>query len=445
MNNLMKTAQIFFGRVWNSLTQPHPSLTDIAEQRFARLASSFLLTILALSIIGVIVRIPRLGLVEAFLGPFASAIGVLFIAYLISRSQWYRGAVFLFSLSFSALGYLNMIQQGNQVDFGTQALIYVPLSLIVASSFLSAPAVFLLVGLNVGAYFSIQAFGITLPENIGAQTGMITIIGLVLMLLANFRNNIERIRLAEIQSTNRELETLTVSLEQRVAARTRDLAIVAEVGTATSTILETDRLLQEVVNLTKERFSLYHSHIYLLDEAGENLVLASGAGEVGRTMVAEKRSIPLSREQSLVARAARERQGVTVNDVTLAPDFLPNPLLPETRSELAVPMLVGGNVIGVFDIQSEQAGRFTEADISVQTTLAAQVATSVQNVRQFERSKAQADLESMVNAIGQKIQRAASVEEVLQTAARELGTALGASRVSANIQSARVGNITGEN
>ena len=246
-------------------------------------------------------------------------------------------------------------------------------------------------------------------------------------------------------SMTSQLQETLGSLEQRVADRTKALATVAEVGTATSTILETERLLQAVVDLTKERFSLYHSHIYLLDEAGENLVLASGAGEVGRTMVAEKRFIPLSREQSLVARAARERKGVTVNDVTLASDFLPNPLLPDTRSELAVPMIVGGNVIGVFDIQSEQAGRFTEADISVQTTLAAQVATSVQNVRQFERSKAQADLETLVNAIGQKIQRASSVEEVLQTAARELGLAVGATRVSANIQSARVGNITGEN
>ncbi len=232
--------------------------------------------------------------------------------------------------------------------------------------------------------------------------------------------------------TDQLRETLS-GLEQRVADRTKDLATVAEVGTATATILETDRLLQEVVELTKERFKLYHSHIYLLDQAGENLVLASGAGEPGRQMVAEKRSIPLDREQSLVARAARERKGVIVNDVTEAPDFLPNPLLPDTRSELAVPMIVGGNVIGVFDVQSDQVGRFTDSDINIQTTLAAQVATSIQNVRSFEQSKAQADLESLVNSIGQKIQRATSVDETLQTAIREIGLALGASRVSANI------------
>lgn len=231
------------------------------------------------------------------------------------------------------------------------------------------------------------------------------------------------------------LQEILTSLEQRVAARTRDLEIVAEVGTATATILESKKLLQEVVDLTKERFHLYHSHIYLLDEKGENLVLTAGAGEPGRIMVAEGRSIPLGREQSLVARAAREGLGVTVNDVTQAPDFLPNPLLPDTRSELAVPMIAGGKVIGVFDIQSEQVGRFMESDVNIQTTLAAQLAVSIQNVRSFEHSKRQADFETQINLIGQKIQRATSIEETLQTAIRELGTATGASRVKASIQS----------
>jgi putative methionine-R-sulfoxide reductase with GAF domain len=235
-------------------------------------------------------------------------------------------------------------------------------------------------------------------------------------------------------SMTSQLQETLQGLEQRFAARTRDLAIVAEVGTATATILESKRLLQEVVDLTKERFHLYHSHIYLLDEKGENLVLTAGAGEPGRMMVSEGRSIPLDREQSLVARAARERKGVTVNDVTQAPDFLPNPLLPDTRSELAVPMIVGDKVIGVFDIQSEQVGRFTDSDVNIQTTLAAQVAVSIQNVRSFEQAKRQAEIESLANAIGQKIQRSSSVEDTLQIAVRELGMAIGAARVKVNIE-----------
>ena len=188
-------------------------------------------------------------------------------------------------------------------------------------------------------------------------------------------------------SMARQLKEIFSTLEQRVADRTRALSSVAEVSTAASTILETDKLLQQVVDLSKDRFNLYHSHIYLLNEAGDTLVLTSGAGEPGRKMVAEGRSIPLDREQSLVARAAREKKGVTVNDVTQAPDFLPNPLLPDTRSELAVPMMVGEQVIGVFDVQSDVVGRFTDADIAVQTTLASQVASAVQNARLYTQAE----------------------------------------------------------
>ena len=273
-------------------------------------------------------------------------------------------------------------------------------------------------------------------ENIVITSVMVVIIGFLFQfVISRLQSALDEARKneSELQISNRELEDIRISLEKRVADRTRDLEIVAEVGTATSTILDVKSLLQEVVNLTKERFNLYHSHIYLLDEAGENLVLASGAGEPGRQMVAEGRFIPLNRAQSLVARAAREQAGVTVNDVTQAPDFLPNPLLPDTRSELAVPMIVGGRVIGVFDVQSDVVGRFTESDINIQSTLAAQVATSIQNVRSFEQSKIQAEFETLVNTIGQKIQRATSVEDTLQTAIRELGSALGATRVKATL------------
>jgi PAS domain S-box-containing protein len=193
--------------------------------------------------------------------------------------------------------------------------------------------------------------------------------------------------LNEARKNERELQELSVSLEQRVADRTKVLTTVAEISSAASTILETDKLLQQVVDLTKERFDFYHAHIYLLNDASDTLVLAAGAGEPGRQMVAEKRSIPLDRVQSLVARAARERKGVTVNDVTQTPDFLPNLLLPDTHSELAVPMIVGENVIGVFDVQSEVIGRFTDADIAVQTTLASQVASAVQNSHLYKQAE----------------------------------------------------------
>jgi GAF domain-containing protein/HAMP domain-containing protein len=209
---------------------------------------------------------------------------------------------------------------------------------------------------------------------------------------------------------------------QKIAA---DMGVVANVGIATSTITDATLLLQEVVDLAKKSFRLYHAHIYLLNEAGDVLELTSGAGEVGRQMVSEKRSIPLDSEQSLVARAARTHEGVVVNDVTTAPDFLPNPLLPDTRAEMAVPMLVAGKVIGVLDVQSENVNRFTDVDVSIKTTLASQVAVALQNARSFSQTQRQVERETALNLITQKIQSATTIEAALQVTARELGHALG--------------------
>ena len=114
--------------------------------------------------------------------------------------------------------------------------------------------------------------------------------------------------------------------------------------------------------------------------------------------------------------------------------WLPNPLLPETLSEAAIPISSGSQVLGVLDVQHNQVNGLQEDDLSLLQSLAGQVAISWQNARSFEQSKAQAEVETMANLIGQKIQRASSLDEVLQTAAREVGLALGAARVSASLQ-----------
>jgi PAS domain S-box-containing protein len=168
-----------------------------------------------------------------------------------------------------------------------------------------------------------------------------------------------------------------------VARRASELETVAKVSATTSTVLDPDNLLQSVVDLTKERFNIYHAHIYQTDAAQQKLLLAAGAGEVGRKMAAEGHAIPLNAKKSLVARAARKRQVVIVSDVQQEAGYLPNPLLPETHSEMAVPMIVGDNVLGVFDVQSEKVNGFTQEDAGIYATLAAQVAVALQNARLY--------------------------------------------------------------
>ena len=198
--------------------------------------------------------------------------------------------------------------------------------------------------------------------------------------------------------------TERVLREAEVEKRASELETVAEVSTASSTILEPDKLLTQVVELTKANFGLYHAHIYLLNEAGDTLVLAAGAGEPGAQMVAQGWQIAANSETSLVARAARTHEGVIVNDVQEAPDFLANPLLPDTRSELAVPLIAGERVLGVLDVQSDEVGHFTQQDITIQTTLAGQIATALQNA-QFvdEVAESQRMLQTVMNSLPESI------------------------------------------
>ena len=180
-----------------------------------------------------------------------------------------------------------------------------------------------------------------------------------------------------LERVTEQSETLTVFTTQ--------LRTASEIARQAGGVLDPEQLLQQVVELMQSRFGLYHAHIYVLDEATAQLTIHAGSGEVGRVLREEGHAIPLDREKSLVARAAREQKPVLVKDTTLESDFMPNPLLPQTRSELSVPLVAGGRVLGVLDMQDDQAGRFSESDVDTFTTLAGQIAIALQNASLFEQ------------------------------------------------------------
>ena len=214
-----------------------------------------------------------------------------------------------------------------------------------------------------GSRVKISAVGVPIKDERG-----LVVSGLALFSDVTARKNAER-----------EREQLLLQLAKRAV----ELETVSQVSADASQVLEVEQLLQTVVDLTKDRFALYHAHVYLFDPATATLVLRAGSGEVGRQMVAEGRSIPLSREQSLVARAARTRRPVVINDVTSTPSFLPHRLLPNTRSELAVPLVVGTTVLGVLDVQDTRIDHFTPEEERIYAILASQIAVAVQNANLY--------------------------------------------------------------
>jgi GAF domain-containing protein/HAMP domain-containing protein len=196
------------------------------------------------------------------------------------------------------------------------------------------------------------------------------------------RNEIGLLAMA-FNSMTAQLREFIGSLEERIAARTERLEIVATLSERLSAILKVEELLKEVVIQIRDRFGYYHAHIYLLDEKRENLVVTAGTGEAGAQMKARGHSIDLDAPTSLVARAARTGEIVRVDNVREAVDWLPNPLLPDTYSEMAVPIILEGQVVGVLDVQQDRIAGLDETDASLLRTVANQVAVAIRNARLF--------------------------------------------------------------
>jgi nitrate/nitrite-specific signal transduction histidine kinase len=220
----------------------------------------------------------------------------------------------------------------------------------------------------------------------------------------------------------RKLRDRIGTLEHHAAERTKALAVFHDISRI-STLPDEKRLAAEAAERVKNAFHYYKVQIYFLDEAGENLILAGGTGKAGQTLSED--GYKVSRGEGPAGRAAESNTVVLVGDTTRDGAGRPNSLLPKIKSEIAIPIAAGDEVLGVLDVQQNIVDGVTQADAELLQPIADQVAVSVRSARLLARVWLQAERNDPIAFLGQKIRQTTAVDDALRVTARELGRVLG--------------------
>ncbi len=383
-------------RLTRWLLEPSVSVVETAERRQARLLAGFLLILGMLTIIGTVIP-PVMGMVNPLEDPFSMMMGgtaILFvIAYILSRTARYIWGAVLTSLTLAALPFALSIARE---DFDPTRLPsvfgWLILSLIVASIFLNVWGVailgMLIAGGLAGFYFIVP--NIEFPTLFPPLSLMI-VVTFLLVVGVRQRNILERYRLADLSEKNTELQELRDTLEKRVGDRTADLQkrlvqlrTAAEISRTIAGELQQDLLLDRFVNLIKERFDLYYVGVFFVDEQTGYAVLQAGTGQSGARMLAEDHRLVVG-GSSMIGWATAHREPRIALDVGQEAVHFNNPHLPLTRSEMALPLSSGDQVLGALTIQSIEPEAFDEDDITILQGIADSMATAIINARLFNQ------------------------------------------------------------
>ena len=185
---------------------------------------------------------------------------------------------------------------------------------------------------------------------------------------------------------NEMAQRLQVTLKS-LEDRTAQLRTSADVGRAAASILDPGQLLRDVVDLITDRFGFYYAAVFTPDDTGKWLVLREATGEAGRILKERGQKLEIN-EHSMVGYAAVQRKPRIALDVGQEAVRFANPLLPDTRSEIALPLITGGRVLGALDVQSTQASAFDQTSAIALQSMADQIAIALSNTLQFQQTQA---------------------------------------------------------
>jgi signal transduction histidine kinase len=407
----------------------HTPFFDVEEEtRLVRLLNANLWFGIIFSSLGVILSTifappaPRLS---------QATLGSLFLLYLVSLFLLRRGhshlsaIIFIFGmgclLTVSALFFEGV----PELSFGGYIIVILIASLVLG--WRSGVITFILSALSTAFVLFLQIYG-WLPTFTQAPAPAIIWISktiifawVLFLVYISSRNLQEALHLAheneqalaksytEQQATRISLEAYTRDLERRVV----QLQVAADVARDAASVQEVNMLLDRVVNLVRNRFGFYHAAIFMIDEHREFAILRSATGEAGQKLIDAEYKLKVG-EVGIVGYVTGTGQPRIVLDVDSDSTYFQNPFLPDTRSELALPLKAGEAIIGALDVQSKQPDAFDEDDVSILQTLADQVAIAIANARLFEATRRQVEELTALHAIAMAGAEATSENELIE-------------------------------
>ncbi len=216
-------------------------------------------------------------------------------------------------------------------------------------------------------------------------------------------------------SMTAQLYGVVSTLEERIQARTEQLRASADVGRTAASVLDPDDLLRSVVNLITERFGFYYAAVFTSDSQGQYAILREATGEAGRVLKAQGHQLEIG-GQSMVGNAIARRHLRIALDVGVEAARFANPLLPNTRSEIALPLVVGDQVLGALDVQSTEEAAFDESNAAVLQSMADQIAIALSNALSYTEMQAVARRSRALFAASREVGRVqADVADTIRT------------------------------
>jgi GAF domain-containing protein len=280
---------------------------------------------------------------------------------------------------------------------------------LIVSGFLTALAITIIGIAEINGYIAYPLGTVGISDIVIISAAVIAGAFLLTLLLDRLQQTITQLQQSEQEQrkANDELLVLKKSLETRIEDRTAELSqqrsklenansqiqrraaqfeALAQVSQSILSIRDLQKLLPHITAMVSENYGFYHVGVFLTDEVNEYAVLAAANSEGGQRMLERKHRLKIG-EQGIVGSVTATGEPRIALDVGADAVFFNNPDLPNTHSEMALPIKSGGRIIGALDVQSTETGAFTPEDVQALSLLANQVSLAIENARLFDESK----------------------------------------------------------